>query len=79
MNCGDFFSDDLQIEIADTAAAVALWKKPHGESELVALLVGSLQNLKGLLRVGLFIGCLHQRLQYVDREFAGVALQGWLG
>src|SRR6185369_9114370 len=41
---GDLFSHDLEIHIADPAAAISLRQKARGESELVTLDVGALEE-----------------------------------
>ena len=57
--CGNTFKTsstlghDLQVDIADAAAAIFLGQKSHGEAELVGLDIRRFHHLKRLLGVGL--------------------------
>jgi len=54
-------------------------QEAHRETELVALDIGPLEGLKGLLSVGFPVGGLYQWLENLNREFPGVSLQPLLG
>ncbi len=76
---GDLLGDDLQVDVADPAAAIGFRQETHREAQLVGLDIGALHHPEGGLRIGLLVGLAHQRAEDLAGELARVPLQPPLG
>ena len=65
----------LKIHIAYATPAVLLWQEAHREAELIALDIGALDDLEGLLSVRLLVGNPYSSWRIFNSDFSGVSLQ----